>query len=157
MQMRGVEKMREPRWTDVAIRMVAAAALCATLLWVAGCNWNGKPESDRQIQQQAQQTTEKAKVDAQKAAAQARVAAAEAEREAHDVAAGVRAGLHNGKGAVDLNSASRADLETLPGVTATTARRIEAHRPYDTTHDLVKKGVVSEDEYGRIAGNVVVK
>jgi DNA uptake protein ComE-like DNA-binding protein len=157
MQMRGGEKMREPRWTEVAIRMVAAAMVCAALLWVAGCNWNGKPESDRQIQQQAQQTTEKAKVDAQKAAAQARVAAAEAEREAHDVAVGVKAALHNGKSAVDLNSASRADLETLPGVTATTARRIEAHRPYDTTHDLVKKGVVSEDEYGRIAGDVVVK
>lgn len=149
--------MREPRWTDVAIRMAAAATVCAVLLWVAGCNWNGKPESDGQIQRQAQQATEQAKVDAQKAAAQARVAAAEAEREAHDVAAGVKAGLHNGKSAVDLNTASRADLETLPGVTATTARRIEANRPYDTTHDLVGKGVVSQDEYGRIAGDVVVK
>lgn len=149
--------MREPRWTEIVLRMAAAATVCAALLWVAGCNWNGRPESDRQIQQQAQQATEKAKVDAQKAAAQARVAAAEAEREAHDVAVGVKAGLHNGKGAVDLNTASRADLETLPGVTATTARRIEAHRPYDTTHDLVKKGVVSEDEYDRIAGDVVVK
>ena len=149
--------MREPRWTDVGIRMAAAAMVCAALLWVAGCNWNGKPESDRQIQQQAQQATEKAKVDAQKAAAQARIAAAEAERQAHDVAVGVRAGLHSGKGAVDLNTASSADLETLPGVTAATARRIEAHRPYDTTHDLVKKGVVSEDEYERIAGDVVVR
>jgi DNA uptake protein ComE-like DNA-binding protein len=137
--------------------MAAAATLCAALLWVAGCNWNGKPESDRQIQQQAQQTTERAKVDAQKAGAQARVGGGAAAREAHDVAVGVKAALHNGKSAVDLNSASRADLETLPGVTATTARRIEAHRPYDTTHDLVKKGVVSEDEYGRIAGDVVVR
>ena len=137
--------------------MAAAATVCAALLWVAGCNWNGKPESDQQIQQQAKHATEKAKVDAQKAAAQARVAAAEAAREAHDVAAGVKAGLHSSKGAVDLNTASRAELESLPGVTAATARRIEAHRPYDTTHELVKKGVMSEDEYGRIAGDVVVK
>lgn len=149
--------MREPRLTEVAVRVGAAAAVCASLLWVAGCNWNGKPESDRQIQQQAQHATEQAKVDAQKAAAQARVAAAEAERQAHDVAVGVKAGLHNGNSAVDLNAATTADLETLPGVTAATAHRIEAHRPYDSTHDLVKKGVVSEDEYERIAGDVVVR
>ncbi|HVT96957.1 MAG TPA: helix-hairpin-helix domain-containing protein [Acidobacteriaceae bacterium] len=141
----------------MAIRMAAAVTVCAALLWVAGCNWNGKPESDQQIQQQAKQATEKAKVEAQKAAAQARVAAAEAARQAHDVAVGVKAGLHSGKSPVDLNTASRAQLETLPGVTATTARRIEANRPYDTTHDLVKKGAVSEDEFGRIAGDVVVK
>jgi len=149
--------MRESRLTDVAVRIAAAATMSAALLWTTGCNWNGKPESDRQIQQQAQEATEKAKADAQKAAAQARVAAAEAERQAHDVAVGVKAGLHNGKGAVDINSATTADLETLPGVTAATARRIEAHRPYDTTHDLVKKGAVSEDEYDRIAGDVVVR
>jgi DNA uptake protein ComE-like DNA-binding protein len=149
--------MREPKLSEVAIRMVAAAMVCAALLWVAGCNWNGKPESDQQIQQQAKHATEQAKVDAQKAAAQARVAAAEAERQAHDVAVGVKAGLHSGKNAVDLNSASRADLEGLPGVTAATARRIEANRPYDTTHDLVRKGVVSQDEFDRIAGDVVVR
>jgi DNA uptake protein ComE-like DNA-binding protein len=136
--------------------MAAAATVCAALLWVAGCNWNGKPESDQQIQKQAQEATEQAKVDAQKAAAQARVAAAEAAREAHDVAVGVKAGLHKGKGAVDLNTASRSQLEELPGVSAATARRIEAHRPYDTTHDLVRKGVVSEDEFSRIAGDIVV-
>jgi len=150
-------EMREPRLGEVAVRIAAAAAVCVAVLWVAGCNWNGKPESDRQIQQQAQQATEQAKADAQKAAAQARVAAAEAERKAHDVAVGVKAGLHNGQSAVDLNSATTADLETLPGVTGATAHRIEAHRPYDTTHDLVKKGVISEDEYDRIAGDVVVR
>jgi DNA uptake protein ComE-like DNA-binding protein len=71
----------------------------------------------------------------------------------------VKAGLHKGKGGsgVDLNSASRADLETLPGVTAGTARRIENNRPYDTPHDLVRKGVVSQGEYDRIAGEVVTR
>ncbi|MGA7350707.1 MAG: helix-hairpin-helix domain-containing protein, partial [Acidobacteriaceae bacterium] len=95
---------------------------------------------------------------ADNAAADARVAAANAEREASDVARGVKAGLHNGKGGgVDLNSASRADLETLPGVTATTARRIEDNRPYGTPHDLVRKGVVSEAEFDRMSGNVVTR
>jgi DNA uptake protein ComE-like DNA-binding protein len=58
---------------------------------------------------------------------------------------------------VDLNAASRADLETLPGVTAATARRIEANRPYDAPRDLLKKGVVTEAEYDRIAGDVTVR
>lgn len=150
--------MRETKLSELTIRVAATVGLCAALLWVTSCNANGTPESDRQIQQQAQQATENAKKAADKAAAEARVAAANAEREANDVAAGVKAGLHNGKGGgMDLNSATRADLETLPGVTAVTARRIESNRPYDTPHDLVRKGVVSQAEYDRIAGDVVTK
>jgi hypothetical protein len=42
-------------------------------------------------------------------------------------------------------------------VTAATARRIENNRPYKTAHDLVRKGVVSEQEYDRMAGNVVTR
>jgi len=141
------------------MRLMAAMAVCAAMAWVASCNANGKPESDQQIRQQAQEATESAKRAADKAAAEARVAAANAEREANDVAAGVKAGLHNAKGGggVDLNAASRADLETLPGVTAATARRIEANRPYDAPRDLLKKGVVTEAEYDRIAGDVTVR
>jgi DNA uptake protein ComE-like DNA-binding protein len=154
--------MRRTNLSELTIRVAATVGLCAALLWVASCKADGKPESDQQLQQQAQQVTENAKKAADKAAAEARVAAANAEREASDVAAGVKAGLHNGKGGgnsggLDLNSATRADLETLPGVTVATARRIEANRPYDTPHDLVRKGVVSQAKYDRIAGDVVTK
>lgn len=144
--------------SSLTLRVVATLGLCAAMVWMASCNASGKPESDRQIQQQAQQATENAKAAADKAAAEARVAAANAEREANDVAAGVKAGLHKGnRGSVDLNSASRADLETLPGVTAATARRIENNRPYDTPQDLVRKGVVSETEYDRLAPDIVTR
>jgi len=150
--------MRKSTLSDLAFRLAVTLGLFAALLWISSCNANGKPESDQQIQQQAQQVTENAKKAADKAAAEARVAAANAEREANDVAAGVKAGLNNGKGGgVDVNSASRADLEALPGVTAATARRIENNRPYGTPHDLVRKGVVSQAEYDRIAGNVVTR
>ena len=151
--------MQRTTRSGMTIRLAAMIGLCAALVWVASCNADGKPESDQQIRQQAQEATEKAKVAADKAAAQARVAAANAEREAGDVAAGVKAGLHNGKGGggIDLNSASRSDLETLPGVTAATARRIENDRPYSTPHDLVRKGVVSQSEFDRIAGDVVTR
>jgi DNA uptake protein ComE-like DNA-binding protein len=150
--------MPKPAPSALTFRLAAVFAFCAALFWIASCNANGKPESDQQIRQQAQQATQNAKAAADKAAAEARIAAANAEREANDVAAGVKAGLHNGnRGSVDLNTASRANLETLPGVSAATARRIENNRPYDTPHDLVSRGVVSESEYDRIAPDVVTR
>ncbi|HUB20072.1 MAG TPA: helix-hairpin-helix domain-containing protein [Acidobacteriaceae bacterium] len=135
-------------------RTAAAIGACALLLAASGCNQHGRPESDQQLRQQAQQATERAKQAADQAAAEARVAAANAERRAQDVEDGVKAGLNNGKGAVNVNTASRAELETLPGVTAATARRIEADRPYASTHDLIRKGAISAAEYDRIAGDV---
>jgi DNA uptake protein ComE-like DNA-binding protein len=140
------------------IRVMATLGLCVAMLWVASCST--RQESDQQIQQHAQEATEQAKVVAKKAAAEAKVAAAHAARDARDVAKGVRAGLHNGKGGSDLvnvNTASRVDLESLPGVTPTTARRIADNRPYGTPHDLVHKGVVSQAEYEQIADHVATQ
>jgi DNA uptake protein ComE-like DNA-binding protein len=113
-------------------------------------------ESDQQLQQQAQQATVQAKVEARKAAAEARVAAKQAARDTRAIAAGVRQGLHTPTGdhPVNVNSASREQLEMLPGVNATLARRIEAHRPYAHTRDLVRKGALSTQQYDRIAVDV---
>lgn len=141
------------------IRVIATLGLCTALLWVASCNVSGH-ESDQQIQHQAQVATEQARVAAKKAAAEAKVAAAHAARDARDVAKGVRAGLHNGKDGhalVNVNSATRVDLESLPGVTPTVARRIAENRPYDTPHDLVRKGAVSQAEYERIADQIATQ
>ena len=147
--------MRQSNQGNLIIRLAVTVALCTALLWMASC----ADKSDRQIQAQAQQATERAKVEADKAAAEAKIAAANATREANDVAAGVRAGLHNRNGAhaVNLNDASRADLESLPGVTPATARRIADNRPYNTPYDLVRKRVVSQSEFDRISGDVVAQ
>lgn len=149
--------MRRTSLGDLTIRVAATLGLCTALLWVTSCT-NGRA-SDQQIQQQAQEATEQAKIAAKKAAEEAKIAAANATREANDVAAGVRAGLHSGRGddVVNVNSASRADLERLPGVTPAGARRIEDNRPYNSPRDLVRKRVISQAEYDRIAGRIVTQ
>jgi hypothetical protein len=145
-------------WKNGKSSVLTAVFLGAALISLPGCN--NPPKNDQQLKDQAAQTTEQVKRDAQEAAANARVAAANAERKVDDVAAGVKEGLHNGKpvpGSIDINSASTDQLDTLPGITPTRARRIVDNRPYGAPHDLVAKGVVSEAEYARISGNIVAQ
>ena len=47
----------------------------------------------------------------------------------------------SGDAKVDLNTASLAALETLPGVDQNTAKQIIAHRPYSSVADLSKSGL----------------
>lgn len=148
--------VRRTSLTGFLFRVMAALGFCMALLWVTSCS--GRQESNQQIQQQAEQATERAKIAAQQAAAAARVAAKNAARDVKDIAVGVKAGLHDKIGTrthlVNVNSADLSRLETLPGVDRTVARRIQAHRPYARARDLVRKGVLSQHQYGRIADDV---
>lgn len=76
-----------------------------------------------------------------------------AARDAKAVAQGVVDGLRE-KVSVNINKASADDLEKLPGVDATTAQKIVAGRPYDSTSDLVKRHIVTKVEYDHIAGKI---
>ncbi len=58
---------------------------------------------------------------------------------------------------VDLNDATRTELLKLPGITADLANRIIAARPFTEGHDLVTKGILTEEEYDRIQHRVTVK
>jgi DNA uptake protein ComE-like DNA-binding protein len=129
------------------------------LALIAACN---PPASDQHLQEQAAQATEQAKQGSKVALADARVAAKNAEQAVNDVAAGVKQGLDNknapaGTGRLDLNSASQADLAALPGISVARARQIIDHRPYTSSHDLVKSGVLTESQFEQIAPQVTVR
>jgi len=71
------------------------------------------------------------------------------------VAEGVREGLKSDK-SVDLNSASRTDLEDLPGITRERADRIIAGRPFGSTDELVSRHILSDAEYDQVKDKVRV-
>ncbi len=58
---------------------------------------------------------------------------------------------------IDVNSATKKQLMTLPGITAARADKIIAGRPYKTTNDLVTKKILTATAYQNIAKRVVAK
>jgi predicted DNA-binding helix-hairpin-helix protein len=56
---------------------------------------------------------------------------------------------------VDINSASRKELMTLPGIGAAEADKIIANRPYLTKTELVSKGVLATGPYLSLRYQVV--
>ena len=59
--------------------------------------------------------------------------------------------------AVDINSATAAELKALPGITDGDATKIIQGRPYHDKTQLVSKKVVSEPTYEKIKDHVVAK
>jgi DNA uptake protein ComE-like DNA-binding protein len=133
-----------------------ATAVIISVGFLTACN---PPASDQHLQEQAAQATEQAKQGSKEALADARVAAANAERAVNDVAAGVKQGIDGKPGSstrVDLNNASAIDLAGLPGISPIKAGQIIHHRPYASTHDLVKNGLLTQDQFDQIASQITV-
>ncbi len=60
------------------------------------------------------------------------------------------------KGAkLDINSATKEDLEKLPGIGPATSQKIIDGRPYKAKSDLVKKKIVSQSEYDKIKDQII--
>ena len=57
--------------------------------------------------------------------------------------------------AIELNTATAAQLQTLPGITVQYARRIIANRPYKVKHELETRKILPSSVYRRIRDRVI--
>ena len=124
----------------------------AFALAIGGIACSNDPGTTRQ---QAAKTTEELKQQSREAAGNIKKGAAVAQTQITAAAQGVKEGLSNKK-TVDLNKASKDALASLPGITSQQADRIIAERPYASSHQLVTRSILSEDEYSQIQDRVVV-
>ena len=58
---------------------------------------------------------------------------------------------------IDINSASKDQLQTLAGIGDATAQKIIDGRPYKRKNELVSKKLVSKSEYDKIKGQIIAK
>jgi|SRR5579871_4438 len=64
-----------------------------------------------------------------------------------------RAAHESGK--VDINSATKEELEALPGIGPATSQKIIDHRPYRAKSDLLKDKIITAKEYAKIKNSIV--
>jgi len=83
-------------------------------------------------------------------------ATAEIKSDAKAVAQGVREGWNRNK-PLDLNTATKDQLLSLPDMTEAQADRVIAGRPYNDPSDLVKRHILPKAEYDKIADQVTAK
>ena len=133
------------------MRLVIAISISGLLL--CGCG----QQDTAKTRQEAAQATEKVKQESKVAAVEIKKGAKEATEQTKAAIQGVRDGLHSPDKPVNINSASKAELQTLPGVDEETADRIIKGRPYHTRDEVGARGVVSPEEFNRIKDRIGVK
>jgi len=119
-------------------RCVWILALVLPLVGVTACSSRDNPD---EIRRQTAEATETMR------------------RDTKAVVEGVKEGMRSDKtadNAVDINTASRDDLLSLPGVTRREADRIVAERPFKNANELVARHIIPESEYEKIRDRIMV-
>ena len=135
----------------------------AGVLLLSGCTTQPSGPPSEQVKQQAAVDAQQVRHDLKIAGREAKEAVQQARVDTKAAVAGAREGWKagapktDGSGDVDINHASLADLETLPGIGGREARRIVSGRPYTDVHALESRGILSHAEYDRVSGQVTAR
>jgi DNA uptake protein ComE-like DNA-binding protein len=128
------------------MRSVCLLTFCALLL---ACN-----QDTNKTREEAAKAAAQLKQESKEAAKELKQDAQEARKQGTAISEGVREGWNADGKTLDLNSASKEQLTSLPGVDAATADHILEHRPYRSKEELVSKHVISDEEYQKIQDKV---
>jgi DNA uptake protein ComE-like DNA-binding protein len=117
------------------VKIIVSFAVAA-LLFAAGCT-SQKPSPDEVREKTAQATSD-------------------IKQDAKALAQGVKEGWNRDQ-PLDINTAGKDQLLSLPGMSSEGADRIVAGRPYSSASELVSRRAVSQAEYDRIKDQVTAK
>src|ERR1700691_4336462 len=135
------------RLIKMNLRTFASAFLILLLAALAGCTQQQQNPQD--LKKQAADATAEAREKAE-------AATVEVKKDAKAVAEGIKEGW-NRTSPLDLNTATREQLVSLPGMTDREAERVMAGRPYNDPNDLVTRHIIPKTEYDKIADEVTAK
>jgi hypothetical protein len=146
-------------------RLLDAAAICALgalAISLLGCTNHFTSQNDQEIRQKSAQATRDVQKGAKQLAADTKVAAANAVNGVNAVAQGVKEGINSNKQGensdlVDINSASTASIAMLPGISISKAHDIVKGRPYRNAHALVHRGLLTQEQYDRVADKITAR
>lgn len=135
------------------------------LLGLAGCSLRhndrraqSQESQDQKTREQVANATAKMKEESRVAAKNLDEAARQAGHELNAAAQGAKEGWDRKEsGPVNVNSASKEQLEALPGLSARQCDKVIDGRPYRSEHDLVTRGIISQGEYDRIADRLTTR
>lgn len=133
-------------------KLIFCVALLAAAM-TAGCSPSQDTDKTRQ---QAADAAAQIKAGSKVAAVEIKKGAVEAGKQGKAIAEGVKEGWTAESKKVNINTASKDALLTLPGMDDDSAARIVAGRPYHSKDELNTKGIVSPEEYQKIQDKISI-